>query len=128
MTGGRAVWFELYVADVEGARRFYGAVLGWRLVPFEAYDPENYFLLRDEDDAPVGGAIVRCGSVPGLTHTGAGRSVTYVHVADVGTALARATAAGGTVLTRPRRIGADDGEFALIADLESNVIGLWTPG
>ena len=123
----RAVWFELYVTDLDDAQRFYGAVLGWQLEPFEAYDPENYFLLRDTDGAPVGGAIVRRGSVPGLGHTGSGQSVIYLRVADLDATLDRVEDAGGTVLTCRRTIGVDDGDFALVADPEGNAVGIWTP-
>lgn len=124
----RAVWFELYVTDIDDARRFYGAVFDWQLEGFEGYDPENYFLLRDADGSAVGGAIVGRESVPELETSVGAQVVVYLEVADLDETLERVRAAGGGVVIQRRRIGRDDGFFAVVTDPEGTVIGLWSAG
>lgn len=125
MSIGRSIWFELYVSDVERAKGFYRELLGWQTEPFAEYDPENYFLLRTAEGASAGGALVRRGSVPGLEHTGTGNAVVYLQVAGIEAALASVERARGRIVAPRREIGPQDGVFALVADPDGNVIGLW---
>lgn len=122
----RAVWFELYVTDIDGARRFYGAVFGWQLEGFAGYDPENYFLLQEADGTSVGGAVVRRESVPELETAVGAQTVVYLEVTDLEGTLERVRAAGGGVVTQRRPIGDDDGSFALVTDPEGTVVGIWS--
>ena len=50
----------------------------------------------------------------------------YLGVAELEVTLERVVEAGGSVLTQRRRIGADDGYFALVADPEGTVVGIWS--
>lgn len=123
----KPIWFEIYAEDIERAREFYGQVFGWRLEPFEDYDPENYYLLKDRGNQSVSGAVVRRGSVPGLANAGIGSSVVYLEVADLEETARTAVAAGGRVVSPLRAIGSDGGFFVIIADPEGTPLGLWCP-
>lgn len=123
----RPIWFEIYAEDIERAREFYGQVFGWRLEPFDDYDPENYFLLKDQRHQSVAGAIVRAGSVTGLESRGSGSSVVYLEVDDLETTASAAIAAGGQVVSPRREISSDAGSFLIIADPEGTPLGLWCP-
>lgn len=52
---GRHVWYDLMSTDPEGAKRFYGKVVGWTLTPFEG-GPGPYEMWTTVD-GPVGGLV-----------------------------------------------------------------------
>lgn len=122
----KPVWFEIYAKDIDRAREFYGRVFGWKLEPFADYDPTNYYLLKDRVGHSVAGAVVRRGSVPGLTNEGPGASVVYLEVTDLEATVSAAVEAGGTILFPPRAIGDDGGFFVIITDPEGAPLGLWS--
>jgi hypothetical protein len=91
---GSFIWYELMTTDPEGARRFYGDVVGWTFGdPVPAGDVE-YRLIGDPDNH-AGGMLT-------LTQEmcdGGARPVWlgYLGVDDVDAAVAKAVAAGATV-------------------------------
>jgi predicted enzyme related to lactoylglutathione lyase len=106
---GMFVWRELWTSDVEGARRFYGDLLGWTW--------------KGEDMGPAGvywlgavGATQVCGAMampPGTPGSPAWTS--YVLVDDVDAAAGLAASMGGRVLGSPADIPGV-GRFAVVAD------------
>jgi len=119
---GTIAWHDLTVADAEGIRDFYAAVVGW--AP------------RDHDMGPEAGYVdydMRIAStgevVAGVCHargTNAGVPpawLLYVHVEDVDASAERCLALGGAVLDGPRDMGG--GRFAVIRDPAGAILALW---
>ena len=53
---GRILWYELLTTDMKAAEKFYAAVLGWTVMPFEGA-PEPYDMFARGGDAPVAGVM-----------------------------------------------------------------------
>lgn len=116
---GRVDWHELQTPDVDGAVRFYRALLAWDL---EIWKPE-------EADYP----IVRAGgNVHGgfqRTHPDAGippHWLAYVRVDDVDTVAEKARKLGGSLRVEPMDVR-DVGRLAVVEDSEGAEIAVITP-
>lgn len=108
---GKPCWFELTVADIERARSFYRALLGWEFG--EGASPYDLARVRGK----VVAALVegRPEGQPGWT--------VYLASDDVA-ATARAVAgAGGTVVRAPEE--APGGKRAIVEDSTGGRFGLW---
>jgi uncharacterized protein len=121
---GVPCWVDTMCPEPQSAMRFYQELFGWEFAGPGAMPGEaagGYFVarLRDRDVAGVGAQPV-VGASPAPAWT------TYVSVADVGDAVARATAAGGTVLAGP--VAAPPaGRLAVLADPAGAAFGVWEP-
>ncbi len=105
---------EIPVASPKNAKKFYGELFGWTFRDV----PELNYVMFSAGDGSIGG---------GLWNPPAGipRLVTnYISVEDVGAMVARVQARGGK-LVNPRTEVPGHGWFALVADPDGNVIGLW---
>ena len=105
---------EIPTAQVEVAKKFYGTVFGWKFRDM----PEMSYTLFDTGKGNVGG---------GLWNPPAGvpRSITnYIFVDSVDAMVARVQEHGGK-LVNPKMQVPGAGWFALVADPDGNVIGLW---
>lgn len=90
-THGAFSWTELRTADQGRARSFYADVLGW---DFEEMDmPGGKYTVIKVGGQPVGGIM------PSSGEGGAASWAAYVTVDDVDSRVAKATAAGGKVLS-----------------------------
>lgn len=116
-------WFEIPVADLERARRFYEATFavsltieemgGMRMAIFPYAEPAT------------GGALLACPEGKPGDHG----VVIYLDGGDdLAVPLARAAAAGATVLMPKTEISPEIGFIAMFADSEGNRIGLHSPG
>lgn len=116
-------WFEIPVADLDRARRFYEATFavsmrveemgGMRMAIFPYADPAT------------GGALLACPEGKPGDHG----VVIYLNGGDdLAVPLARAVEAGGTVLMPKTEISPQIGFIAMFADSEGNRIGLHSPG
>jgi len=118
-THGDFSWCELLTYDVDGAKKFYAELLGWKmddqLIPDGA---GNYTILR-ADDRPVGGMMKMPPVVPEGTppHWG-----TYVTVDDVDTAAAKIVELGGKVLVPPTN--SPDARFCVFQDPQGAVLSI----
>lgn len=54
---GRLLWYELMTTDLAAAERFYTAVVGWTITPFEGSTMGPYSLFTKTDGAPVAGGM-----------------------------------------------------------------------
>jgi hypothetical protein len=111
---GAVNWFELTTADPATAKTFYGSVFGWNTVPWEipesegsVYDMFSYGPNRED----MFGGIAPLEPPNPVT---APSWVPYFAVDDTDATVARATAAGGTIIVPPMDI--TPGRFAFIAD------------
>lgn len=117
--GSPVMWFEITSADPERARAFYTQLFDWT----GDAPPElgGYTLLDTGAPAEtVGGGIAAAdpdGSPPGI--------LMYVRVEDLAATLAAAEALGGSTLTPPTQLPADNGSIAVLADPDGHAVGLW---
>jgi predicted enzyme related to lactoylglutathione lyase len=104
-------WYELMTTDLDGAERFYGAVIGW--FAKDAGTPGLRYSILSTGAAPVAGVMalpepLAAAGVP--PHW-----LAYVRVEDVDATIPRLVAAGGTVHKEPADIPGV-GRFAVVAD------------
>ncbi|MGZ5201901.1 MAG: VOC family protein [Telluria sp.] len=118
-------WFEIYVQDIDRARRFYEAVMQLELSnmrsPEQSEGPleEMWAFPGQQNGYGSPGALVRmAGFTPG------GNSVlVYFICDDCAAAAVRAREAGGKIFKDKFSIG-EHGYIALVTDTEGNLIGL----
>lgn len=122
-------WFELYVSDMERAKKFYETVFAVSLekMPMPEGmegDMEMWAFPADMEAGNYGapGALVRMEGVPGFG-PGPGGTVVYFSSQDCAVEAGRVADAGGKVLQEKFDIG-DYGFTAMIEDTEGNTIGI----
>ncbi|RHA43641.1 VOC family protein [Cellulomonas rhizosphaerae] len=119
---GVTSWVDIEQRDIEGAKAFYGPVLGWQFHDATPPGiPTRYVIAQVDgrDAAGIGGPSDRAGADPGdpTWHT-------YVAVDDLDEALARITHAGGAVTTGPTVAG-EGGTWAAFIDPQGASLRLW---
>ncbi len=113
-------WADLMTPDVEMARRFYPAVLGW-----EARDADptfgGYFMFF-HDDLPAAGAMpdVAGGAMPSAW-------TPYVAVEDAASSLAAVSAHGGSVVSDAMEVGTL-GVMGIFVDPSGAGLAFGSPG
>ncbi|MFH8370371.1 VOC family protein [Streptomyces sp. NPDC018031] len=117
---GAPVWHELNTTDPRTAADFYRSALGVEARPMEG--AEDYYHALAVDGRTVGGMQALPASAPpeAVSHW-----LTYFAVADADAAIARLTAAGGTVLQPPFDMVA--GRMALVTDAQGAPFAMITP-
>lgn len=111
-------WFEIYVADMARARRFYEAVFGGTLQHLPAGGLEMYAFPMDDSTPGCSGALVKIAGVdPG------GSTMVYFSCDDCAVEQAKAVQAGGTVF-KPKFSVGPYGFVAIVVDTEGNMVGL----
>jgi uncharacterized protein len=111
-------WFEIYVADMERAKAFYGTVFEVQFARLES-PVELWGFPMQPGGYGASGALAR---IPGL-EPGGNSTIVYFSSADCAVQAARATEAGGEVVKPKFAIG-QYGFIALVRDSEGNMIGL----
>ena len=97
MSHGTFCWNELMTRDVEKAKAFYGAAIGWTFEAMPMPDGGTYWVAR-MGDKPVGGIF----SLSGPDFEGVPECwMSYLAVDDVDARLKKASAAGATVMKEP---------------------------
>ncbi|RYE12410.1 MAG: VOC family protein [Sphingobacteriales bacterium] len=116
-------WFEIGVADLERATRFYETIFEDSLIPM---DMENIkmrmFPITDMENG-VGGALVYSGGFHKPSATD-GPLIYLNGNPDLDVVLKRVNGAGGTILVPKTPISAEYGFMAVFIDSEGNRIGL----
>lgn len=114
-------WFEIPVADMERAQRFYETVLDAPLRR-EAMGPATTLAVFPYDRAGVGGCLFAAEAGPRPSAEGA---VVYLNASDsLDLALDRVRAAGGRIVLPRTELPEGMGCFAHFADSEGNRVGL----
>lgn len=119
---GEWFWHELTTPDTDGAKAFYGAVLGWTTEDLEMGD-FRYPLIKHPSGTNLGG-MMRMGG-PGFEHVPPHWAL-YVAVQDVEAAKAAVEANGGTVMVGPDT-APGVGRFIVIRDPQGAVLTLIQP-
>ena len=122
MTGfpqGAPCWVNYGATDVEAAKAFYSAVLGWRYEEQETVG--NQWWLARTGDA---GVATFYALHPQQTQQSAWEL--YLAADDVDAVTAAVPGLGGTVLAEPFSIG-DYGRMSILADPTGAMVELWQP-
>lgn len=116
-------WFEIYVQDMDRAKRFYETVLDTKLSKLESPDPADHLQMwafpMEQNEWGAAGTLVKMQGVP----SGCGGTMVYFSCADCAVEEARVVQAGGKVDRSKMSIG-PYGFIALAVDTEGNKIGL----
>ncbi len=122
---GMFSWFELVTEDVEGAKAFYGSLVGWEFETDTSTGMAYTLVKVDGVPHPVAGmfdkkhiAAENADRIP--SHWG-----NYITVDDVDAAAERVTVLGGNVIVPPKEIPGV-GRFAVIQDPQGAVVSLIT--
>ncbi len=121
-------WFEIYVSDMDRARKFYETVFGieFEQLPMpETDEPSGLEMIMFPGDPGQPGC---CGALCKMDgcDPGGNSVLVYFSCADCGVEESRVEAAGGHVVKPKFSIG-QYGDIALITDTEGNMIGLHNP-
>jgi predicted enzyme related to lactoylglutathione lyase len=122
---GSMCWNELATRDVDEAKRFYSALLGWEFAGVRL--PNFEYTVIQAGGRDGGGVIPMLG--PDWKETPPYWN-TYFSIADLDAALATITTTGGKLLFGPRE-AADAGRFAVVCDPQGavfTVMQLTQPG
>ncbi|WP_129715637.1 VOC family protein [Pedobacter sp. SYP-B3415] len=121
-------WFEIYVKDIERAKKFYNAVIGTNFIdsnpPGESDEGMKMAFFSPMENQGVSGALIE---MPG-TKEGDGHCVNtmvYFPCEDCSVEEARVAGAGGTV-SRPKFSIGEYGFCAICVDTEGNPFGLFS--
>ncbi len=114
MAKGEFTHIEFPADDVDRAKRFYSAVVGWQFGEMEG--TPGYWLFQNGETS--GGAIGNRGDSVGQVIR------VYLNVEKLETAVAAAEANGGSLITPPSEVPGF-GRYAVVSDSEGSEIGLW---
>lgn len=119
---GRFVWYDLMTTDVEAAKRFYTAVVGWSTEPWPSAGPP--YTMWKANDRAIGGVMAlsdaaRAGGAP--PHW-----MAYICVPDVDATATQAVSLGGAVLVAPFDIK-DVGRVVIAKDPQGVAFAAFTP-
>lgn len=123
---GVPCFVDTLTADLDAAKGFYGEIFGWEFAgpgPMPGDPPGEYFVAQVQGDDVAG-----VGSLPAQSDVAIPPAWnTHVAVDSAEEAVARATAAGGSVLVAPFD-APPAGRLAVIADPGGAVLTLWQAG
>lgn len=94
---GRLLWNELMTTDLAAAERFYTAVVGWTVTPFEGSTVGPYSLFTRADGVPTAGGMALPPEL--LAHQVPPHWMLYVGAPSLDAAVADAQRLGATVLS-----------------------------
>ena len=111
------VWFEIPADDLKRAKKFYGALLGWKINPIPGMADYWHIDTGGADASPDGGLMKRkCPEQQGIMN--------YLLVESLDKGMAKVEKLGGKVLM-PRTEVPQMGFFAICQDTEKNAFALW---
>ncbi|MCP3165391.1 VOC family protein [Myxococcus qinghaiensis] len=117
---GTPAWVDLSTPDLEGARRFYGALFGWEFLvgPEEA----RYYTMCQLGGRKVAGMSLKDPAIPGRAYW-----ELAFEAADTQSLAARAVELGGKLVVPPTS-ASGQGTFASIVDPTGARFNLWQSG
>jgi predicted enzyme related to lactoylglutathione lyase len=124
MSKGRNVWFDLLTTDLEGAKRYYSEVIGWKTEQWADADPKMPYTMWKAGDAMIGGVMPlpdEAKQMGAPTHW-----IAYTTVDDVDATTAECSKTGGKVYKAPFDIP-KVGRVAVLADPQGAVFAVFKP-
>lgn len=119
MTRNPVDWFEIYVQDIDRARKFYESVFQLRLEKLDSPELEMWSFPTIKDGHGSPGALAKMQGFP----SGGNSTLVYFSCTDCDIEAARAREFGGRVQKEKTAIG-EYGFIALAVDTEGNMFGL----
>ena len=119
MKGNAINWFEIYVQDMERAKRFYESVFKVQLEKLEGTELDMWGFPSDMNQYGATGALTKMEGMP----SGGNSTLIYFRCDDCAIEAARVKDAGGQIVREKFSIG-QHGFIALATDSEGNMIGL----
>jgi hypothetical protein len=116
---GTFSWSDLQTDDLDGAKRFYGDLLGWSYADIPIGDDAVYSMAQVDGHNVAGLGERQDESIPPHWNC-------YVTVEDVDASAARAAELGASLLAEPFDVF-DAGRMAAFADPQGAVLSLWQP-
>jgi len=116
--GAPVAYFEIVSPNAARSRAFYTDLFGWTSV--DIGDPTYSMIDTGAGDGAIGGGI----GEP-QRPTDPGGTKIYVRVDDLQGYLDRATELGGRMVVPPTPLPGDFGSFAVFADPDGQLVGLW---
>jgi uncharacterized protein len=116
------IWCEIYVQDMERAKRFYESVFQVKLENLDSPGIDIWAFPMTMDAVGAAGALVK---MDGVGSGGSG-TIPYFHCDEVAVESERVITAGGKIHKPKMSIG-QYGFMALVVDTEGNMIGLHMP-
>ncbi len=110
------VWFEVPADDTARAKKFYGALFGWKMNPMPHMDDYSHIDTGGADASPDGAVMKRMHPQHSITN--------YVLVPSVTRFMAKVVKLGGSVC-KPKTAVPGMGYFAICQDTENNTFALW---
>ncbi|MFB8246819.1 VOC family protein [Streptomyces sp. NPDC055952] len=117
---GAPCWADAMFSDLEGAKNFYGEVLGWTFAQASSE-------FGDYTEAYVDGRAVAAVVPPMPGQEGQSQWCLYFAAEDAAATAERIRAHGGEILMEPMRVG-DFGSMCLASDPGGVVFGVWQSG
>lgn len=116
-TAPSLVWFEIPADNVERAKRFYGALFGWKIEKLPAAVEDYWHIdMGGADDTPDGGLLPRMHEKQPITH--------YIAVPSVDESAGKVEKLGGKIM-KPKAAVPNMGYFVICTDTENNEFALW---
>ncbi len=112
-------WFEIYVEDMERAKRFYESVFGVELTKLAVNGLELWSFPMKAGGSGASGALIR---MPGF-RSGGNSVLLYFSCVNCAVEMVKAVSAGGRIQKEKFSIG-EFGYLAIVIDTEGNMIGL----
>jgi uncharacterized protein len=116
--GAPVAYFEIVSSDAARIRSFYTELFGWKTV--DIGDP-TYTMI----DTNAGAGAISGGIGEPQRDTDPGGTKIYVRVDDMQAYLDRAEQLGGRTVVAPTPLPGDFGSFAVLADPDGQLVGLW---
>ena len=116
-------WADLASPDPEAATEFYSALFGWEGEPQTDPDGNYIYTMLSKDGKNVAGLGPQPETMVGMPPIWN----SYINVTSVDEVVAKATAAGGSVIV-PAMDVMDAGRMAFVSDPAGAVFGIWQAG
>ena len=124
MTRNALAWFEIPVADIARAQRFYETLLA-RSMRREQMGPQTLAIFPYDNGNGVGGALLQSATAPA---PGTDGSLVYLDASpSLAVVMSRAAELGARVLLPALQLPGTIGFIAQIVDSEGNRVGLHSP-
>jgi predicted enzyme related to lactoylglutathione lyase len=119
MTNNPVAWFEIYVQNMDRAKKFYESVFQVKLEKLDSPGLEMWSFPMVMDRWGASGSLVRMEGVP----SGGNSTLVYFGCADCAVEAGRVKESGGRIHKEKLSIG-QYGFIALAFDTEGNMLGL----
>jgi len=114
-----AAWFEIYVQDMNRAKKFYESVLQGKLEKLDSPGMDMLAFPMEMNAPGASGALVKMQGVP----SGGNSTLIYFGCEDCSVEEGRVTKSGGRIHKKKFSIG-QYGFISLVIDTEGNMFGL----